>query len=55
MDGTPAHYREMARRNAEMAERATDPYIRKEFLKIARAYEGLADHAERLHRSTPPA
>ncbi len=52
--GTPAQYREMARRAAEGAERNADPFIKAEYLKIARAYENLADHAERLHRITQP-
>jgi hypothetical protein len=43
----------MARQAAEKAERATDPGIKDEYLKIARAYAGLADHAER-RRSAPP-
>jgi hypothetical protein len=44
----------MARRAAEGAERNADPFIKAEYLKIARAYENLADHAERLHRITQP-
>jgi hypothetical protein len=44
-DSTPAHYREMARR--EMAERSAAPSITAEYLQIARAYESLANHAER--------
>jgi hypothetical protein len=55
MDATPARYREMARRASEKAQSAPDTSIRDEYLKIARAYESLADHAERLKKSTPPA
>jgi hypothetical protein len=43
----------MARQAAEKAERATAPDIKDEYLRIARSYAGLADHAER-RRSAPP-
>jgi hypothetical protein len=47
MDGTPTHYRAMARHSVDTAERVTDPFLKSEYLKIARAYESLANDAER--------
>ncbi len=53
-EGTSAHYRDMAQRALEAAGRAVDEFIKVEYLKIARAYTGLADHAERRRGSAPP-